>query len=164
MIRTIVAIIFLINIVKASLGQEALRIVDDQFAEHPFGADLSPSTIHKALPGKIAIERKAEPNKHTSGIDTLLIFKSPDGKLTFLKTIDKVWFVEAVISGRSIKLAKGIRIGLSKDNFMKIFSADEKYNDTNPIIVTNTIEYGFYHSFYFEKGKLTKIVLNAWPD
>jgi hypothetical protein len=41
---------------------------------------------------------------------------------------------------------------------------DKKFNDTNPIIVTNTIEYGFYHSFYFEKGKLSKIVLNAWPD
>jgi len=164
MIRTTVIIIFLINIVKASLGQEALRIVDDQFAEHPFGADLSPSTIHTALPGKIAMERKAEPNKHTRDIDTLLIFKSPDGKLTFLKTIDKVWLVEAVISGRGIKLARGIKIGLSKDNFIKIFSVDKKFKDTNPIIVTNTIEYGFYHSFYFEKGKLAKIVLNAWPD
>jgi hypothetical protein len=72
--------------------------------------------------------------------------------------------VEAVITGRGIQLAKGIKIGLSKTNFIKIFSADEKFNDTNPIIVTNTMGYGFYHSFYFEKGKLSKIVLNAWPD
>ena|SRR6267142_765411 len=164
MIRPILLILLLTNIIHAALGQDVLHIVDDQFAEHPFEIELSPSTLNRVVAGKIASEKKAEPNKHTSGIDTLLIFKSANNEFTFLKTIDKVWFVEAVISGRDVKLAKGIRIGISKGSFIKIFAADDKLNETNPIIVTNSIEYGFYHSFYFEKGKLAKIVLNSWPD
>jgi hypothetical protein len=164
MIRTIFLILCLTNAVDVSMGQDGLHIVDDQFAEHPFGIELSPSNIHKVIAGKITGEKKAEPNKHTADIDTLLIFKTLNDEFTFLKTVDKIWFVEAVISGRGIKLAKGIQIGLSKSSFIKVFATDDKFNDTNPIIVTNSIEYGFYHSFYFEKGKLTKIVLNAWPD
>ena len=164
MIRPIFLIFFLTNIVDVSLGQEGLHIVDDQFAEHPFEIELTPSTISKVVSGKMTNEKKTTPNKHTADIDTLLVFKSSNCEFTFLKTVDKVWFVEAAIASRDIKLAKGIRIGLSKRNFIKIFAADEQLNDTNPIIVTNSIEYGFYHSFYFEKGKLMKIVLNSWPD
>ena len=164
MIRSTVIILFLTNIVDVSWGQETPHIVDDQFSEHPFEVELTPATMHKVAPGKFSSEKKAEPNKHTGEIDTLLIFKSANDEFTFLKTIDKVWFVEATISGRGIKLAKGIRIGLPKSTFISIFGVDEKFNETNPIIVTNTIEYGFYHTFYFEKGKLAKIVLNAWPD
>jgi hypothetical protein len=163
MIRPIFLVLFLTNIADV-MGQETLSIVDDQFAEHPFEIELSPSAIHKVLSGKMTREKKVEPNKHTADMDTLLVFKSLNDEFTFIKTQDKVWFVEAVITGRGIQLAKGIKIGLSKTNFIKIFSADEKFNDTNPIIVTNTMGYGFYHSFYFEKGKLSKIVLNAWPD
>lgn len=164
MARLIFLIFLLTNIVDVGLGQDVLHIVDDQFAEHPFEIELSPTTIHEVVTGKITSEKKAEPNKHTSDIDTLLIFKSSNDEFTFLKTIDKVWFVEATITGRNVRLDKGIRIGLSKSSFIKIFAADDKLNDTNPIIVTNSIEYGFYHSFYFEKGKLAKIVLNSWPD
>jgi hypothetical protein len=164
MIRPIFLIFFLTNTVDVALGQEGLHIVNDQFAEHPFEIELSPSTIHKVIPGKITSEKKTTPNKHTADIDTLLIFKSSNDEFTFLKTIDKTWFVEALITSRNIRLAKGIRIGLAKSSFIKAFAADAKLNDTNPLIVTNSIEYGFYHSFYFEKGKLTKIVLNAWPD
>ena len=164
MTRPILLIFFVTTIVHFGLGQDVLQIVDDQFAEHPFEIDLSPSTIHNVVPGKIATEKKAEPNKHTADIDTLLVFKSSNDEFTFLKTTDKIWFVEALITSRDIRLAKGIRIGLAKGSFIKIFTADEKLNDTNPIIVTNSIGYGFYHSFYFEKGKLAKIVLNSWPD
>ena len=164
MIRSITIIFFLTNIVDVSWGQEAPPIVDDQFAEHPFEAELTPTTLLQVVPGKFSSEKKAESNKHTAEMDTLLIFKSATDEFTFLKTNDKVWFVEATISGRGIKLAKGIRIGLPKSTFISIFGVDEKFNETNPIIVTNTIGYGFYHTFYFEKGKLAKIVLNAWPD
>ena len=162
--RTIFLILFLTSIADVGHGQDVLHIVDDQFAEHPFEIDLSPSTIHKVVSGKITSERKKTPNKHTADIDTLLVFKSSNDEFTFLKTIDKIWFVEALITSRNTRLAKGIHIGLAKKSFIKTFSADEKLNDTNPIIVTNSIGYGFYHSFYFEKGKLAKIVLNAWPD
>ncbi|SRR5260221_7456716 len=163
MIRTIFLMLFLTNLVDG-MGQEVLHIVDDQFAEHPFAIELSPSTLHQVVDGKMTAEKKAEPNRHTADMDTLLIFKSLNDEFTFLKTLDKVWFVEAIIAGRGVKLAKGIHIGLSKSSFIKIFAADDKLNETNPIVVTNSIEYGFYHSFYFEKGKLAKIVLNAWPD
>ena len=163
MIRIILFVLFLVTTVCPVKGQEAATIIDDQFAQLPFGQVLTPGNIHKFVSGSFTTKKDTLRNNNTGNIDTLLIFKSASNEFSFLQTPERVLFYGATIVTPDVLLTKDVKIGLSKDRFMDIFGFNQEFSKSDPLVIKDSIEY-CYQAFFFKNKKLMRIVLNGCLD
>ena len=163
MIRIIFFVLFLVTTVYKVQGQEAATVIDDQFAQLPFGQVLTPTNIHKFVSGGITKKKDTLRNNHTGNVDTLLVYKSASNEFSFLQTPDRILFYGATILTPDVLLTKDVKIGLSKDRFMDIFGFNQEFSKSDPLVIKDSIEY-CYQAFYFKNKKLMKIVLNGCLD
>lgn len=159
---SIICFLLILAADKGVAQEKIKRIIDDQFAYHPFPEPLSPSNIKKHVLEKALLEKRPNKNKHNSDIDTLLVFRTANCEFKFLKTKFQTMFYEATIMSNCVKLSKGIEFGLSFDHFVRIFNAS-KLQGANRIVVVDAAEF-WYDSFYFKDGKLEKITLSGRID
>lgn len=160
--KRIIFLILLSNLISASYGQEAASIINEEFTNKPFGKILSVKMVKEVMPGNIKKEKLPVKNKFTGGFDTLLIFKTNDGELAFYKNPEKVFFYKANIFGKGIILAKGVKIGMSRDQFIRTFEIKSSIR-SDLFIIKNTNEFG-NHKFHFKNDSLVKIELDAGID
>ncbi|QOI97311.1 MAG: hypothetical protein HRU69_07330 [Flammeovirgaceae bacterium] len=161
--KTFILISFIISVVICVNGQQLNVTINDGFAHKPFKTNPSPDNISSILKDPFSIEKKPTKNKHSEAIDTLLIYNSKNNEVVLLKTTDKVLFVKAIITDCNVVLESGIKIGLSKTEFIKKLKINKDLWDNNPLIIVDSSEY-FYHTFYFKNNMLFKIVLDSSPD
>lgn len=158
----VVSILLVLSLITFSTQGQVL-IFDNEFASRPFGRTITLNDISVIFP--IGFSKSSSPirNIHTGNADTLVCFKYGDNEITFLKTIDRVFFSKAIIVDSSIKLARNISIGISLQEIARKFQYNEKLNDNVTIVIADQDEYR-YHKFYFEGGILIKVVLDSGPD
>jgi hypothetical protein len=161
--KTLILTVFTISIVIFGNAQQIDVTINDEFAQKPFMTNPSPDNISSILKDQFSIEKRPIKNKHSEAIDTLLIYKSKKSEFVFLKTIDKVLFTKATITDCKIVLASGIKVGLSKTEFIKTLKISKDLWTNDPLIIVDSSEY-FYHSFYFKNNVLFKIILDSSPD
>lgn len=145
-----------------SYQDKQFTIINDEFANRPFGAVLLPSNIISFIKTQFKIERRKVINEHSGKIDSLLIYKSGKSKFCFYKNEKQVFFQNAIILDSKIKLSKGIEIGQSLDSFKLVFKI-KKSVVSDMFIITDSESYT-QHKFYFKQGKLEKIELNERVD
>lgn len=160
----IVFLFLFANAISASVlyGQESASIINEEFANRPFGKSLSVKNIKEVMHGSISSKKYPVENKATGGIDTLLIFSSNESEITFYKSSENVFFYRATICGRGLHLAKGVQVGMSKDSFIKALDMNSSFKG-DIIIVKNSTEYA-NHKFHFKNNNLFKIELDAGLD
>ncbi|MBS1951244.1 MAG: hypothetical protein OJF59_003260 [Cytophagales bacterium] len=158
--RFILGFVCIVTAFVISNGQDksSIVVVDTKFSTLPFGFEVGPSNIHKVVKWKMTKERKMGPN----GVDSIVTFRHSSNSFSFLNARKGSIFYGAEIVSQGVKLAGGIEIGMLKDNFVKLFKIDDSAK-ANKFVIKDEFEFCL-NNFYFQNGKLTKIVLGGCID
>ncbi|MEQ1588065.1 MAG: hypothetical protein ABL895_19445 [Cyclobacteriaceae bacterium] len=155
--------IYLISLVAFGQDERSITLVNSKFSVKPFGEKITPLNLNKLVIGKMTTEIRIIQNRNSQNKDTLLIYNTTGVEFAFLKSKGETFFYGSTIEIPDVKLAMGIRVGLSKNEFLKIFNINNAESQVDKVVITDESEF-CYNYFYFEKEKLTKIILGGCID
>lgn len=144
------------------ISQDQYELISDEFANKPFGIIISPENIQSFTKKSFSIEKKVFVNPHSGKVDTLLVYRNEKLEFHFYKSLNNTFLQKAHITDPSISLAKGIKIGQSLKNFKTVFKISNA-GEVNCIIIKDSEDFS-RHTFFFKKGVLENIEINAGSD
>jgi esterase/lipase len=139
------------------------EFVDNDFAERPFGMNLTRKNINQIYSNRLVAKEKFKENKTYQRIDTIYSFGYERDSIDFLKTNETEFLYGAVIKNHSTKLNKGIRVGMEKSKFIKIFNIPKEFQSLNEFRITTFTGY-CQNIFQFKSNRLQVIYLNGCWD
>lgn len=139
------------------------KIIDTQFAIKPFGKEITTKNVQAFFPKTTNVESKLVLNNHSGNEDTLTSYWYNKSSISFLKTKEREFLTKASIDDYEIVIGKGIFVGMSLSDFFRKFKYTARVDNVSYVIVTDLSEYN-YHTFFFENGKLARILIDCTPD
>jgi len=153
-------IFFALLILPSLTGVCQEVIVDDPFASKPFRILITPENILQVLAGPFTIVRKPVPGRNPITPDTMVVYKSGCCEFEYLRMPGKTVFYDATILSSEITLSNGVVVGMSKNEFVKLFHIPASKNKGNVFVVDNTTGL-CNHSFYFDEDRLVSILVDG---
>jgi hypothetical protein len=141
---------------------EACKVVNNDFANLPFGKVLSPEAFLKLPDGPVTLEKKAMNNPHTGAIDTIYCYTFFSSVVAFYKTTKSNVFRSAQIQDSGIKLKYGIEVGNSRLEVLDKLKAPD--NAKCDMLLVSDDEDFAHHKFYFKNNRLIKVELDTGAD
>jgi hypothetical protein len=145
-------------------GKDSVLILKDEFASNPFelGEDYI-SSLYKLAPLEVKIETHL--NRHVDNqVDTSFYFLFEDSEIQIYKYPDEQLVLNAVLSEERIPLKNGIKMGMSKEDFVKYLPLVNKRHvikDTIKIYDVTAIQ---NIEFIFQKNQLRRISFEGYFD
>jgi hypothetical protein len=138
-----------------------VRLVDNDISADPF-VEAFDSMIKKV--GQCEIQSKLYENQHNENqIDTILTATFDNSIITYFKEGSQGFILSARIRSDKIEFKRGIRVGMSKLDFLRLFEgfADKQVVDD----VTISDEEGLQSvNFKFEDTRLKEVTFQAFFD
>lgn len=144
---------------------ESISIVDNYFANNPFGISLALENFKEYVNDSLIVTKDFKPilNQHNNELDTLIHFNILDGsRFVFYKSKYKDFLTSAIIVSDIIRLKSNIRVGATLDEMCSKFELD---NSSNLDLIILEDEEGYAeHRFYFIDRILSKIEVYNQAD
>ncbi len=138
------------------------RITSNEFALNPFPRMPNPKNIIQTLNLKFELNKVPLINVHDNKVDTVYCFSYKNSKVNFYISSSKQFFQDATIVDDEILLSKGIKIGMTKDDFLKKFGVNDVVHED--IIVISDDEDFISHKILFKKNLINIIILRMGVD
>lgn len=140
---------------------EYKKISQKEFLEKPFGFKKSIENFSNNSNAQFKTQKLLRKNKHyPKKTDTIYQLTYKKSKIFFKTYLGKKFLLTGNILNRQIELKNGIRIGITKDEFIKRFSNELKLNKDS----LKMIGEGTKYTFIFDKEKLYRINIDNYFD
>jgi hypothetical protein len=137
-------------------------IVGDLFPSHPFSFRSNIDTFcSKLKQKKYLVEKQSTPNQINPAVyDSIYTFKFKYSYFKFYRNVQEPGtdpLIEAQIRDDCITLNKGIKIGMTKDDFYRLYPKQEILS-LNSFSISDESELVYIY-FTFQNNKITEIVI-----
>ncbi len=137
---------------------DTFQFISDKFASNPFLYRPTMDNMAQLMPKcKRYSELFVEPQ--TQGKDSIVSYNDDSTTFSFYKTVGSAFFTEARIFSSAILLQDSIKIGISKNEFLKTLEINLPVS--KDIIVIRDSESVSQLFFFFHRQKLYKIEVNT---
>jgi hypothetical protein len=133
-----------------------------EFLKSPFGFEENIANFQNITKPKFKTEKVLRKNKHyPEKTDTIYKFKYKNSSIFFYKThLNQEFLLVGKIINKQIQLKNGIRIGITKNDFIARFNKNLNWqNDSLELIGEGT-----KYTFIFESDHLSKIKIDNYFD
>lgn len=136
-----------------------ITIIDEDYAWLPLETgDLTWKNIIMELPKPYSIDKEPIQNHLADHqIDTLITITRVGLKLKFYQAPDDILLIDGVVSDRSISFKKGVKIGISKNDFIGLFEKLPGYEAVPDLIKIRSKGADRVISYSFRNDTLARI-------
>jgi hypothetical protein len=149
------------NLGVMALDTARIYFVDNDIAANPFVEDFE-GMINKV--GQYNIQSKLHENQHNENeIDTVLTAIFDNSSITYFKGESEGFILSAKIRSDKIEFKRGIRVGMNKPDFLRLFQGFVDRPDPKDVIISDEDSLQSVN-FKFENNQLKEIIFQAFFD
>lgn len=140
------------------------RVTVGMFLELPFGYEPSVNSFQSNLGRRVKLQKYSVTNRLDPSLtDTVYRFYYRKSELFLYRTQKgrDLFFAGNIYHSR-FPLSNGIQVGMKKEDFFDVFSDLDYTAGDSTRLSTRRAEHNY--TFYFKKGKLTKIKIDNYID
>lgn len=132
------------------------------FIYQPFAHKSDLQTFQKNYKWFTRLSKEIIENKYIKTNDTIYHFRIWRSDASFYHTKNKNFLLKTNIKSKRLKLANGLKLGMTRDDFLKRFK-NLKPNEENEIEFVSDDKMGKC-IFRFKNNRLKQIIIEYFPD